>query len=104
MITIVNNENHDAYEKLYGEALKDLKALDPQRYKDTKINSLESYFAHIEELISLKKDNDPKFGNIYGRKYTVLPLQEEYFEIDANSRMIKVPEAFRKNGLGVWGD
>lgn len=37
-------------------------------------------------------------------KYTILPLDEDYFEIDANSRKITVPEAFRKNGIAVKGD
>lgn len=40
----------------------------------------------------------------YGRKYSILPIQEDYFEIDANTRTITVPEVFRKNGLGVMGD
>lgn len=102
MITIVNKDNHAAYEKLYAEALADLKKHDSNRYANTVINSLESYFAHIVELLSLTDDS--RYGDTYGRKYSVLPLQEEYFEIDANSRSIKVPESFRKNGLGVWGD
>lgn len=64
------------------------------------INSLETYFSHIESLLGLTRPQNNK----YGRKYSILPLQEDYFEIDANARTIKVPEAFRKNGLGVQGD
>lgn len=64
------------------------------------INSLETYFSHIETLSKLTKNQN----NTYGRKYTVLPLQEDYFEINANSRLITVPELFRKNGLSVQGD
>ena len=64
------------------------------------INSLETYFSHIENLLGLTKPQDAK----YGRKYSILPIQEEYFEIDANARTIKVPDVFRKNGLGVQGD
>lgn len=56
------------------------------------INSLETYFSHIKDLINID------------RKYSMLPLQEQYFEIDANTRTITVPEVFRKNGLGVQGD
>lgn len=56
------------------------------------INSLETYFSHIKDLINID------------RKYSMLPLQEQYFEIDANTRTITVPEIFRKNGLGVQGD
>lgn len=66
------------------------------------INSLETYFSHIESLLSLTKNSDSK----YGRKYSILPVmsEDDYFLIDANSRTIKVPDAFRKNGLGVQGD
>lgn len=66
------------------------------------INSLETYFSHIKTLLSLTKNSD----NNYGRKYSILPVMSEndYFNIDANTRTIKVPDAFRKNGLGVQGD
>lgn len=37
-------------------------------------------------------------------KYLMLPYDEEPFEIDANSRSIKVPNVFKKNGIGVQGD
>lgn len=36
--------------------------------------------------------------------YTVLPLDEPTFDIDADSRVITVPEDFRKNGISVQGD
>lgn len=39
-----------------------------------------------------------------GRRYAMLPLDEEHFKIDANSRIITVPESFRKNGIAVQGD
>lgn len=65
-----------------------------------KISSLEEYFTYIYNLVNLKKGGD----ETYGRKYTILPVQEEYFEIDANARTITIPEIFRKNGIGVAGD
>lgn len=66
------------------------------------IDSLETYFSHIENLLGLTKPQDSR----YGRKYSILPVMNEgdYFQIDANTRTIKVPESFRKNGLGVQGD
>ena len=33
-----------------------------------------------------------------------MPFDEPLFEIDANSRTIKVPDEFKKNGVGVRGD
>lgn len=40
-------------------------------------------------------------GNPIGRKYTILPLDEEVFDINANSRIITVPNAFKTNGISV---
>lgn len=56
------------------------------------ISSLQEYFSYIQELSSLDMT------------YTVLPLDEEPFEIDANTRQITVPEAFKTNGISVQGD
>lgn len=56
------------------------------------ITTLEEYFAHIVEL------------SLINRKYTVLPLDEPYFEINANTRAISVPAEFKKNGVAVQGD
>ena len=61
------------------------------------ISSLNTYFANIENLAAID------------RRYTVLPIlnlenEEETFNIDANTREIKVPEHFKKNGISVEGD
>lgn len=44
------------------------------------------------------------YNAMLGKRYAMLPLDEEHFKIDANSRIITVPEAFRKNGIAVQGD
>ena len=56
------------------------------------ITTLEEYFSWLR---ALGRTN---------RKYTVLPLDEEYFEINANTRAINIPAAFKKNGIAVQGD
>lgn len=56
------------------------------------ITTLEEYFSWIRNL-----------GTI-NRKYTVLPLDEPYFEINANTRAITIPSEFKKNGIAVQGD
>lgn len=58
------------------------------------ITSIEDYFGYIEQLLAID------------RKYTVLPLEDEenFFKIDANSRMIEVPKSFKDNGVAVQGD
>lgn len=65
------------------------------RFEDGEtITTLEEYFSHIEELTAID------------RKFTILPLEseEEFFEIDANSREIKIPQAFKNHGVAVQGD
>lgn len=56
------------------------------------ITTLEEYFSWLRNL-----------GNI-DRKYTVLPLDEDHFEINANTRAITIPANFKKNGVAVQGD
>lgn len=56
------------------------------------ITSLDEFFSYIEDL------------NIINRQYTILPLDEEPFVIDANTRTITVPKAFKDNGISVKGD
>lgn len=60
---------------------------------DYGINTLEEYFANLADL----KDRG-------GVKYTVLPLDEDYFEINANTRAILIPASFKKNGIAVQSD
>lgn len=40
--------------------------------------------------------NDPRF--------LLLPLDEDIFEIDANKRLINIPDHFKRNGVSVQGD
>lgn len=56
------------------------------------ITTLEEYYSWIKDLGELD------------RRYTVLPLDEPHFEIDANTRAIKIPAEFKKNGIAVQGD
>lgn len=61
-------------------------------YQSDDITSLDEYFSYIVELNKISK------------RYTILPLDEEVFEIDANTRTIKVPDSFKNNGISVQGD
>ena len=100
MITQVNDNNRHKYEALYAKAQNELRNSGDPNLATVEINSLETYFGKIEELLKSSKAGIEN----YGRTYTILPLDEEYFEIDTNTRIIKVPEAFRKNGIAVQGD
>lgn len=90
MITKEPKQSVGAFQDLYNEANAAL----PQ--VDGSINSVNSYFVNLEELIA--KDT----------KFLVLPpigdnSGENYFDINANTRKITVPTDFR-NGAGVKGD
>ena len=105
MITAITDKNRAKYDALFAKATTALqnKAKDPaasQEFKNrygegnfTRIETLEQYFNCIGDL------------KVIDTKFTVLPVDEEYFEIDANSRAITVPQnTFRKNGVGIVGD
>lgn len=62
------------------------------------ISTLNEYFCYIIDLANITDDEQ------YLSKYVVLPLDEEPFIIDANTRAITVPASFKKNGIGVQGD
>lgn len=83
---MITNQNH-AYASLFATASQALNITKPDEY----ISSLNEYFAAIEDLAQIDL------------KFTILPLDEETFDIDANSRTITVPPSF-KHGVGVKGD
>lgn len=59
---------------------------------DITVDSLEKYFFYLKQLAGI----DPF--------YTMLPIDEETFDIDANTRKVAVPADYAKNGIGVQGD
>lgn len=61
-------------------------------YQAPDISSLNAYFSYIEALAKIDE------------KYIVLPLTEDIFEINANTREITVPKHFKDNGISVQGD
>lgn len=90
MITYINKANSSKYRALFDKANAALNLVTD----DEKISSLEEYFSVIRELVVTTGD----------RKYTMLPLDEDVFEIDANKRLITVPGSFKTNGISVQGD
>ena len=99
MITKIDSSNQDKYDILFARAMNDLRNSGKPELANVEINSLESYFSHINKLLNLEGQSLE-----YRRRYTILPLDENYFNIDTNTRMIEVPTAFKKNGVGVQGD
>ena len=92
MITYVNDASLSKYSKLFEDATADLKKANIVSDDFTRIESLSEYFQYIKDLALLNPI------------YTRLPLDEEVFEIDANTRTITVPKSFQNNGISVQGD
>ena len=90
MITYINKSNASKYRELFDKANAALNLTEDGK----KISSLEEYFATIKTLVNSTGD----------KKYTMLPLDEDVFEIDANKRLITVPNSFKTNGISVQGD
>ena len=94
MITVFDSSNY-AQQVFLNEAYAHLKSiggrLSAAEIAAGKFLSLDGYFAHIADLVSIQPS------------YVLIPSDEAPFEIDANSRTIKVPSAFNKCA-GVVGD
>lgn len=99
MITKLTTENAALYRELFEEANKFLTELSPEGGPSSyNINDIEGYFQYLQYLIN---GDGEKPGDL---KFSMLPIDEETFDIDANSRTIKVPENYKKYGLAVQGD
>ena len=85
MIVKLTEDNIKAYKDLFESASAELN-------DGTIINDIEGYFQRLGDLMNISL------------KYTMLPADEERFEIDANTRSIKIPSNFSKHGIGVQGD
>lgn len=64
-------------------------------FQTSSITTLEEYFCHLKNIYDLPARKD---------KFLMLPLDEEMFEINADTRTITIPPNFRKAGIGVQGD
>ena len=114
MVTYINSSNAAKYSALFTRATETIneaiKAKDEAVVEKginstnfSGITSLEQYFYYLPILMKINYGTDDYYKD-EGRRYAILPVDEELFEIDANSRMITVPKNFRQNGIGVIGD
>lgn len=87
VITKVTKENKALYQALFEKVNQDIGFSG-----DSQITSLDQFFSQLEQISGTNM------------VYTVLPLDEPTFDIDANTRVINVPDSFRKNGISVQGD
>ena len=102
MVTYIDTTNRAKYQVLFAKAEQALRSADnlPAGIDlDTlEIATLNQYFAYLQDLITVSSNE-----NI--RSYFLrLPLDEDLFEINANTRAIEIPSSFSANGVGVQGD
>lgn len=112
MKTIYNQEYSNQYNILFDEAWRVLKE-EGKEVPDSRFTSLEEYFTCIGDLADLyvkSISEDAEDIRTFGEysKFLMLPLNETYgedlFVIDSNTRNIKVPSNFSKNGVSLTGD
>lgn len=116
MITYVNSSNADKYSVLFSSATQSLiKAgvLKSTGEKDDTglliaedpITTIEQYFSYLPDLIQLgASEKTYDMLRSQGRRYTMLPLDEDVLRVDGNSRAITMPASFQSNGFAVQGD
>lgn len=93
-------KNHaTAYADLFKKAEKVLRDYKTE-FTDQPIRNIDDYFACLKTLATLENEHPEEIDPIF----TILPATEQTFDIDANTREIKVPENFAKYGVGVQGD
>ena len=97
MITYIDKNNAAQYTALFRRA--ELALTLPEKT----ISTLEQYFYYLPDLMQLKKEGS-EYSETLGRRYAMLPVDEEVFYIDANTRQISVPTSFKRNGIAVQGD
>ena len=90
MIVSINKDNSDSYVNLFTDAYRFLKEFDEREgtnYLDDlnkdSFSSLAEYYGHMADLFDAR-----------GYQYIMVPLDEEPFTIDLNTRSIAVPKSF----------
>lgn len=108
MITYINAKNAEDYQILFSKAAAVLKTAQPHviseslaqqglTWDDFAIGSLNEYFAYLEDIMAATSGDQQKF-------FVRLPLDEDVFAINADTRTISVPANFNRAGVGVQGD
>ena len=120
MITYLDNSNAKQYHILFDKATTLLKNKKPdsltealrsistnqdatpdELWSDFTISSLNEYFAYLEDILKAAHQDSNEDAE---RFYVRLPLDEEVFAINADTREITIPRSFENAGVGVQGD
>lgn len=99
MITKITDENRQSYDERFDLLNEKLS----KAGFSFQIKNIASLFANLSEIANA---TDPETGAylIPAEYYAMLPVDEPFFEVNANTRVITVPDSFRKNGLSIQND
>lgn len=107
----IGEEKNPTNPNLFGKLIEDPETGD--RYYTNEISSLNSYFSWINDLLNITElpildDNNAvvpgEVEDFDGMRFSMLPIDEDVFSINANTRDISVPKSFADNGISVCGD
>lgn len=103
MITYIDAKNALKYQILFEKATQALNEHPSEsRPEEVSISTLNDYYAYLPDLMNFElHDNEDEDVHRYFAK---VPLDEDYFKIDADTRTVTIPTAFARNGVGVQGD
>ena len=120
MVTYLDNSNAKQYHILFDKATALLKSKKPdtltealrsisedqnatadELWNDFTISSLNEYFAYLEDILKAAHQDSNEDAE---RFYVRLPLDEDVFAINADTREITIPRTFENSGVGVQGD
>jgi hypothetical protein len=90
---LVNTQFQAQYELLFRKAERLLVG-----EEDGTINSIQKYYSVLQDIIKAMEED----GN-FDESYFLIPFDEPMFEINADTKEIKVPDSFKK-GIAVQGD
>ena len=94
MIVQINKDNSSDYNGWFSEITDAFKNSGNPEIENIVINTLEAYYAHIEEI-----------ARNFGGKFLRMPVDEDFLLINNNTREISVNKtSFAKNGIAVEAD
>lgn len=94
MIVQINKDNSSDYNGWFSEITDAFKNSGKPEIKNIVIDTLEAYYAHIEEI-----------ARNFGGKFLRMPVDEDFLLINNNTREISVNKtSFAKNGIAVEAD
>lgn len=96
---MITRNHATAYADLFKKAEEVLTKYSTE-FANQSIGNIDDYFACLRTLATLENEHPEEIDPIF----TILPATEQTFDIDANTRAIKVPDNFAKYGVGVQGD